>query len=76
MLDSLDLDRFAFEPEVRKVLGNCSHMFIRRRLEDPTDGFPRPILLGRRRAWLLRDIFNYAMSGKAAIVVPIGAREE
>ena len=41
--------------KVRARYGDCSHMWIERRLKDDS-GFPRPRYIGRLRFWLLEEL--------------------
>jgi hypothetical protein len=44
--------------QVRARYGNCSHMWIERRLAcDPT--FPRPVYIAKRRFWRVADLVGW-----------------
>ena len=46
---------------VRSRYGNCSDMWLHRRLNDDF-GFPKPIYLGRLRYWRLSDLIAWEKS--------------
>ena len=46
---------------VRRRYGNCSDMWLHRRLNDDS-GFPKPIYLGRLRYWRLSDLIAWEQS--------------
>jgi predicted DNA-binding transcriptional regulator AlpA len=45
-------DRFLTAAQVRRRYGDASDMWIWRRLHDDS-GFPKPMVIGRRRLWSL-----------------------
>ena len=45
--------------EVRARYGGCSDMWLHRRLNDPTSGFPKPVYFGRQRFWRLSDLLAW-----------------
>ncbi len=51
-----DDDVFLNSKQVRHRYGNVSAMWIFRRERDPNSGFPRPIVINRRKFWRLRDL--------------------
>ena len=48
--------------ELQILLGGCSHMFIRRRIQDARFNFPHPVRLGRRIAWWRQDVLTWIQS--------------
>ena len=44
---------------VREICGGISDMSLWRWLNDPVMGFPRPLVISRRRYWREADIANW-----------------
>jgi hypothetical protein len=51
--------------DLRKRYGNCSHMWVERRLADDPN-FPRPLYISRRRFWRLGDLVAWERSKAAS----------
>jgi hypothetical protein len=49
-------DRYLTSQQVRHRYGDVSDMSLWRWLHDGKIGFPRPIIINRRRYWHLRDL--------------------
>lgn len=58
--------------QVRARYGNCSHMFLIRRMQD--SGFPTPTYFGRLRFWRLSDLeaWEQEQATKSANRTPAG----
>lgn len=61
--DRTDPDRLIKAWRVRELLGNCSDMFLWRRLHDGSD-FPQPIYIGRSRFWREADLLDWIAAQK------------
>jgi predicted DNA-binding transcriptional regulator AlpA len=51
-------DRYLNSRQVRERFGNCSDMWLWRRLRDGS-GFPQPLEISGRRFWLLADLVDW-----------------
>jgi predicted DNA-binding transcriptional regulator AlpA len=61
---SSDVDIYLKAAQVRQRYGDCSGMWIRRRIADA--GFPEPIFLGGLRFWKLSDLELWEVDQKNA----------
>jgi predicted DNA-binding transcriptional regulator AlpA len=52
-------DSLIYKAALQQLLGNCSHMYVKRLLADPGSNFPRPRYLGRRPVWWRSDITSW-----------------
>ena len=54
-------ERYLSARQVRERFGNCSDMWLWRRLRDGS-GFPQPLEISGRRFWRLADLVNWERS--------------
>jgi predicted DNA-binding transcriptional regulator AlpA len=52
-------DCLIYKRDVQQLLGNVSHMLIKRLLASPESNFPRPRYLRRRPVWWKSDITRW-----------------
>ena len=66
--DILERERLANARQTRPFYGGVADMWIWRRLNDPDDDFPKPILICGRRFWRVRELIGYRdrKAGQAA----------
>jgi hypothetical protein len=58
MIDNGASERFLTAKQVRARYGNVSDMWLWRRLND-SSGFPKPIVINKRRFWGLSKLLNW-----------------
>ena len=66
---------FLRSPDVRRRYGNCSAMWLHRRVKDPASGFPQPITIGRFKYWRLSDLVAFERAAAARPPVKLYAPE-
>ncbi len=64
--DPSDAHRVINARRVREICGGISDMTLWRRLHDATLGFPKPIMIARRRYWRESDVVEWLEAQRRA----------
>jgi hypothetical protein len=64
-----DNDRIIWDKTFREMLGGVSHMFVRRRDENPPPGWPQQIWIGRRSGRSLLAARRFVLSPGAGTCI-------